>query len=850
MRQLKRFTAVNTLASILLLLIFALLSYDRFHAEELRENNANLERCIRTFGELLKHKGESFQLTDGKLLAGDYVLNGNFEVPDKVREIFGGTATIFMGDTRVSTNVLQADGRRAIGTRLEGPAYTAIFKQGKAFRGETSILGVPYFTAYDPIRDSNGEIIGALYVGLKKSEFQAHHTLVKSQMALILFGLSIVFISFMILFNKLAKKAEGAIAADHRFLQRLIDTIPNPIFYKDINGRYLGCNKAYEIFIGMTREQLTGKSVFDIATPHLAEIYHQADQELFQKRGVQVYESPATNSAGVPLEVIFYKATFSAADGSLGGLIGTILDITERKRIEDQLRALSCGVEQSPASIVITDREGNIEYANPKFSRLTGYSSTEAIGQNPRILKSGLTRPEVHRQLWETILSGNEWHGEFCNKKKNGELYWESASISPIVDASGEISRFIAVKEDITAKKNAESVLAEKERLLSGILNGIQDGICMLDEDLRIVRVNPFFERYYAQKMPFLGQKCHEVFWSRSEPCDGCPSIITLRSGERASRIFSDNQSGEIAWFELVSFPLLDSETSRVTGVVEYVRDITRRKRAEDEVRELNQELEDRIEKKSGQLLQAREELIRKEKLAILGQLSGSVGHELRNPLGVMSNAVYFLKMVHADRDETTREYLDMIKHEIDNSQRIITDLLDFARTGTPETKMVTVRQLLAESIAKCVIPENVEQQTELADNLPLLMVDPQQMEQVFQNLITNAIQAMPKGGSVLVSARQVRGNKENLKPRSSNLDPDFIKISVTDSGEGILAENMGKLFQPLFTTKAKGIGLGLVVCRNLTEANGGWIEVDSRLGEGTTFTVIFPAGEVERSQP
>jgi signal transduction histidine kinase len=273
------------------------------------------------------------------------------------------------------------------------------------------------------------------------------------------------------------------------------------------------------------------------------------------------------------------------------------------------------------------------------------------------------------------------------------------------------------------------------------------------------------------------------------------------------------------------------------------------RKRDEHEIRRLNTELEQKIV----QLQNAQEELVRKEKLSILGQLSGSVGHELRNPLGVMSNAVYFLKMVLSDADEITKEYLDILKHEIDNSQRIITDLLDFARTRPPQTKAVTARELTDESLGRCVIPDNIDLQTEIPANLPLLRVDPLQMGQVLTNFITNSVQAMPDGGKLRVAARRilnselgVMSSNSKSKIQKSKSDGDFVEISVTDTGEGIAPENMKKLFQPLFTTKAKGIGLGLVVCRNLVEANGGRIAVESELGKGTTFTVILP-GQTER---
>jgi len=249
--------------------------------------------------------------------------------------------------------------------------------------------------------------------------------------------------------------------------------------------------------------------------------------------------------------------------------------------------------------------------------------------------------------------------------------------------------------------------------------------------------------------------------------------------------------------------------------------------------------------------MDAQEELVRNEKLAILGQLSGSVGHELRNPLGVMNNAVYFLKSVMAGGEETVMEYLDIIKHEIDNSERIITDLLDFARTKPPRKMAVMVGGLMGESLARCAIPDNVEIQSDIPDKLPLLNADPLQMQQVFQNLISNAIQSMPEGGRLRISAKLVsssefRVSSPNPKPETPSLkhEADYMEICIADTGVGISPENMKKLFHPLFTTKSKGVGLGLTVCRNLTEANGGRIEVESEVGNGTRIIVLLPVEE------
>jgi PAS domain S-box-containing protein len=146
-------------------------------------------------------------------------------------------------------------------------------------------------------------------------------------------------------------------------------------------------------------------------------------------------------------------------------IIGTILDITERKHSEDELRKLWRALEQSPVSVIITDIKGNIEYVNPKFSLITGYELEEILGKNPRFLKSGSTNPEIYKELWNTIISGGEWHGEFQNRKKNGDLFYESVSISPIRNSEGQITHYVGVKEDITERKKAVEHLRQVQKM-------------------------------------------------------------------------------------------------------------------------------------------------------------------------------------------------------------------------------------------------------------------------------------------------------------------------------------------------------------------------------------------------
>lgn len=402
---------------------------------------------------------------------------------------------------------------------------------------------------------------------------------------------------------------------------------------------------------------------------------------------------------------------------------------------------------------------------------------------------------------------------------------------------------------DITERKLVAEALLEKNEKFRAITDTTSDAIVMMDEDGKITFWNPAAEKIFGYSAAeALGKELHtflapvryhELYKEGLRHFKGTGEGNAINKTLELEAVRKDGSELSLE-LSLSAFRIRDKW--HAAGIL---RDITGRKQAEMALVRTNKELE----KRTGELLEIQEELVRNEKLVAIGKFAGSVGHELRNPLGVMNNAVYFLKTVMTDVDETVKEYLDIIKNEIDSSQRIITDLLDFARTKTPQKRAVMPRELMEGSLERCALSENIDIRIDIPDTLPPLKIDPLQLGQVFENLILNAVQAMPGGGQLRISAKKARGTRseergteeKDLAPRTSHLAPDFVEISVADSGEGISPENMKKLFQPLFTTKARGIGLGLTVCRNLTEANGGRIEAESELGKGTTFTVILP---------
>lgn len=242
-----------------------------------------------------------------------------------------------------------------------------------------------------------------------------------------------------------------------------------------------------------------------------------------------------------------------------------------------------------------------------------------------------------------------------------------------------------------------------------------------------------------------------------------------------------------------------------------------------------SEELEERVQERTQQLLAAQEELIRKEKLALLGKVADTVGHELRNPLGVMNNAVYFLQTVLSDADETIKEYLGIIKDEIADAERIVSDLLDAVRSKPPRPEIVDIAELINKTLHKCNIPPSVTVSLDIPDTLSALRADPMHLHQVLWNLIANSLEAMPQGGTLAI------GVEKDQKAHA-------LRISVKDSGIGITQEQQTKLFQPLFSTKARHIGLGLVVVKNLAQINGGSVAMESDPGTGSMFTVTLPS--------
>ncbi len=229
-------------------------------------------------------------------------------------------------------------------------------------------------------------------------------------------------------------------------------------------------------------------------------------------------------------------------------------------------------------------------------------------------------------------------------------------------------------------------------------------------------------------------------------------------------------------------------------------------------------------------LLSAQEKLVRQEKLALLGELAGGVAHEIRNPLGAIKNAAYLLNMAVEEPEPEVKETIEILQNEIETSERVVSNLLDFARPKPPTRLKVDINDVLQTALSRITVPENVKVVWRLDETLPTIAADPKQLGQVFENIMLNAFQAMPEGGQLTIKSEAPGAEWA-------------VTVSFIDTGVGIEEEALGKVFEPLFTTKAKGIGLGLALTKSLVEGHGGTIDLNSTVGKGTTFTVRIPIG-------
>lgn len=564
-------------------------------------------------------------------------------------------------------------------------------------------------------------------------------------------------------------------------------------------------------------------------------------------------------------------------DGRTQRLYGFVQDITGKKQAELKHGQLQAAIDQAAECVLIADAEGAIQYVNPAFERITGYSPEEVTGLNPRILKSGCHDEEFYRQMWDTLLAGRTWRGEITNRRKDGTLFTEEAAISPVTDASGQIVSYTAIKHDITERKRAEERIHHLNLVLRAV-RGINklltqektprdliDKACRLLVDLRSYNTAMIVltdatgrpvDATHAGVDPGMWQaiqdhldkqerpRCFEVMSESGMPithedrrdlCMGCPS---RQDCEQLNTICTRLTSGgrNHGYLAVSLKPELGADEEERALFQEMAGDLAYALRS--------------MEDHSGRLQAEREradverQLVESQKMEMMGQLAGGIAHDFNNILqGIIGYADILLHQ--AEMSGQPCQEVQNIAHGAERAASLTRQLLTFSRRQVMEARMVDLNAVVDDlfKMLRRLIGAHIDVQWQPHDSLPATLADPSMAEQVLMNLCLNARDAMPEGGTLTISTDVAEVDAAHCARHPHARPGRYIRLDVADTGCGIQEEYIEKVFEPFFTTKpeGKGTGLGLSIVYGIVRQHEGFIEVNSEPGRGSSFGIYLP---------
>jgi PAS domain S-box-containing protein len=493
-------------------------------------------------------------------------------------------------------------------------------------------------------------------------------------------------------------------------------------------------------------------------------------------------------------------------------------------RSEESLRSV---FDSAGDAVFLQDQQGKILEVNQEAVRLLGYSREELLTMDQDAIGPAHAEPFGQESSdWEEGRKDLILETEYLTR--DGKRI--PAEVSSRIIKYNDREVILNIARDISERKQVQRALETSEERYRLLAETTQDLICIHNMAGEITYLN-------HAALDFTGYSREDAYQRHIREFVPPEEVNAMRKRRMNRTAGQDqrvryqtrflNQRGSAVPVEVSSAPIL--KDGQPAEILLIARDITKRVKAEKMVREYSEQLEQLVQDRTEALQQAREELFQKEKMAVLGQMAGSVSHELRNPLAVMSNAVYYLQLAEPEPAPKVEEYLGILEDEIDQAAKIVADLLDFSRIRPPEQQSVSLEHMVHQVRAELNLPGRVRWQVEIPPDFPPVQVDPGHLKQILLNLFTNASQAMPGGGELNVSAFKQDGGLE---------------IRIQDTGTGIAPEHQGKIFEPLFTTKERGIGLGLAISKRLVQVNQGTIDFESQEGEGTLFVVHLPVGE------
>lgn len=657
-----------------------------------------------------------------------------------------------------------------------------------------------------------------------------------------------------------SKKTEEELKRSEEKYRKLIENSHEIIYQLSLDGTFLYVSPAWTHFLG--------HPVNDVIRHSMTEFIHEEDLkvcfdaiEVMLKTGnrladviYRVKHQDGTwrwhSSSGVP----FYDD-----NGNIVGFDGIARDITEKRKTNELLREMSLALEQSPVSVVITDLKANIEYVNKKFTNITGYKSEEVIGKNPRVLKSGEQSRAFYKNLWDTLLSGQIWKGEFYNRKKNGDYFWELATISPIINDKGKVTHYLGIKEDITERKLSEKQLHK----FSKVVEQSPNMILITDLNFVIEYVNPAFSKVsgYSQEV-IIGRQYKFLKVANSDQSEYEELWNALNAGKvwHGENIDKRN-NGELYWQDVSINPISD-EKGNTIHFVAIIQDISDRKKVEEELQELNMSLEQKVMERTSELSITNEFLMKEVvarkkhetelKLArneaekankAKSEFISRMSHELRTPMNSILGFAQLFSM--GDLSPVQRRGVDHILNSGNHLLKLINEVLDISKIEAGKLSLSVEQIKVKEAISEAmdlVHPLTLNPQITISyvphetDGLSI-KADKQRLIQVLVNILTNAIKYNKKGGTVKIETIIERGNVD---------ENDKVKIAITDTGIGIAEKDINKLFVPFerivnAEMQIEGTGLGLSIAKELIALMDGEISVQSKPGVGSTFFITLP---------
>jgi PAS domain S-box-containing protein len=685
------------------------------------------------------------------------------------------------------------------------------------------------------------------------------------------------------------KRGEKAVQEAREYAQSIVQTVREPLVVLDANLRVISANRSFYETFKVTPEKTEGQFIYDLGNrqwdiPRLRELLEQI---LPENTVFEDCEVEHDFEAGGQRTMLLNARRIYRETNKTEMILLAIEDITERKRMEERIEHLNDVLRAIRNVNQLITREKNrdrlIRDACNTLIETRGYhyawmallneageltSTAEAgVGEDFSAMIERWRRQELppcaQKAMEQAEVAVIEDHLSTCadcplvrqgvdRRSMASRLEYAGKSYGllvvshprlPALDDEEQLL-FKEVATDIAfalhsmeveeSRRRTDEALRESEEKFRLMVSEVKDyAIFMLDPEGRVSSWNEgaqYIKGYSTEEI--IGEDFSR-FYTREDVEAGKPEeelTEALAQGRFEDEGWRVRKDGSRFLASAVITALRD-ETGELKGFTKVTRDITERKRTEEELKRHREHLEELIEERTRELKQAQEELARKERLAVLGQLAGGLGHELRNPLGAIKNAAYFLNMAIEEPEPEVKETLGILDNEVATSERIISSLLGFARPKPPTLRKVDINKLVQDVLPRVIVPDNVELATEL-EPLPITLADPDQLSQVFGNIISNGVQAMSEGGRLAI--------------KSTTHDAGWVEVSIADTGTGMPQEVREKIFEPLFTTKAKGIGLGLAVSKTLVEGNRGTIDVESEVGKGSTFTIRLPAGKGE----